>query len=186
MKTAEGKLSEGSNPSLSAIFFALFSNLAKNSSLLLFCKTCWLKGCYNISSSVLETQSDSEIRSFPPGFCLKSVWILIFSEKCKKQGSFCKCLIINEVLYLYLTKHRGSYKNGARFYQSPFLFGKFTLKILTLQTYLVGGRSENAGKFLLKKEFLQFLILWHWTKWEFTLSFSNGRVFFLKLMFFKR
>jgi hypothetical protein len=25
---------------------------------------------------------------------------------------------------------------------------KFTLKILTFQTYLVGGKSENAGKFL--------------------------------------
>ena len=41
----------------------------------------------------------------------------------------------------------GSYENGACFYQPPFLSGKFTLKFLTLQTYLVGGRSENAGKF---------------------------------------
>ena len=39
------------------------------------------------------------------------------------------------------------YENGACFYQPPFLSGKFTLKILTLQTYLVGERSENAGKF---------------------------------------
>ena len=38
----------------------------------------------------------------------------------------------------------GTYENGACFYQPPFLSGKFTLKILTLQTYLVGGRSENA------------------------------------------
>ena len=37
--------------------------------------------------------------------------------------------------------------NGACFYQSPFLSGKFTLKILTLQTYLLGGRSENADHF---------------------------------------
>ena len=41
----------------------------------------------------------------------------------------------------------GTYENGACFYQPPFLSGKFTLKILTLQTYLEGGRSENAGKF---------------------------------------
>ena len=71
-----------------------------------------------------------------------------FYERCKNQGSFCKCLIINKVLFLYLTEHGGSYENGACFYQPPFLSGKFTLKILTLQTYLVGGRSENAGKFL--------------------------------------
>ena len=44
--------------------------------------------------------------------------------------------------------HGGRYENGACFYQPPFLSGKFTLKILTLQTYLVGGRCENAGKFL--------------------------------------
>ena len=91
---------------------------------------------------------DAEIRPFGSGFCLKSLSFLSFSEKCKNQGSFCKCLIINKVLFLYLTEHGGSYENGACFYQPPFLSGKFTLKILTLQTYLVGGRSENAGKFL--------------------------------------
>jgi hypothetical protein len=49
---------------------------------------------------------------------------------------------------LNLTEQGGTYENGACFYQPPFLSEKFTLKILTLQTYLVGGRSENAGKFL--------------------------------------
>ena len=34
--------------------------------------------------------------------------------------------------------------NGACFYQSPFLSGKFTLKILTLQTYLVGGEEVKT------------------------------------------
>ena len=91
---------------------------------------------------------DSEIRPFCPKFCLKSVSFLSFSEKCKNQGSFCKCLIINKVLFLYLTEHGGRYENGACFYQPPFLSGKFPLKILTEITYLVGGRSENAGKFL--------------------------------------
>ena len=91
---------------------------------------------------------DAEIRPFCPGFCLKSLSFLTFSEKCKNQGSFCKCLIINKVLFLNLTEQGGTYENGACFYQPPFLSGKFTLKILTLQTYLVGGRSENAGKFL--------------------------------------
>ena len=90
---------------------------------------------------------DAEIRPFCPGFCLKSLSFLSFSEKCKNQGSFCKCLIINKNAILHLTEHGGSYENGACFYQPPFLSGKFTLKILTLQTYLVGGKSENAGKF---------------------------------------
>ena len=87
---------------------------------------------------------DAEIRPFGSGFCLKSLSFLSFSEKCKNQGSFCKCLIISKVLFLHLTEHGGSYENGACFYLPPFLLGKFTLKILTLQTYLVEGRSENA------------------------------------------
>ena len=36
---------------------------------------------------------------------------------------------------------------GDKIFQPPFLSGKFTLKILTLQTYLMGWISENAGKF---------------------------------------
>ena len=39
LKTAEGQLSEGSNPSFSAIFFAPLLIYLKKSSLLLFCKT---------------------------------------------------------------------------------------------------------------------------------------------------
>ena len=91
---------------------------------------------------------DAEIRPFCPEFRLKSVSFLTFSEKCKNQDSFCKHLIINKNAVLHLTGHGGRYENGACFYQPPFLSGKFTLKILTLQTYLLGGRSENAGKFL--------------------------------------
>ena len=74
---------------------------------------------------------------FAPNF----VRILSFSEKCKNQGSFCKCFIINKNAILHLTEHGGSYENGASFYQPPFLSGKFTLKILTMQTYLVGGKE---------------------------------------------
>ena len=37
--------------------------------------------------------------------------ILSFSESCKNQGSFCKYLIINKVLFLYLTEHGGCYEN---------------------------------------------------------------------------
>ena len=52
LKTAEGQLSEGSNPSSSAIFFAPILICLKKSSLLLFCKTRWLKCFYNISIGV--------------------------------------------------------------------------------------------------------------------------------------
>ena len=57
-------------------------------------------------------------------------------------------MIINKNTILHLTEQGGSYENGACFYQPPFLSGKFTLKILTEITYLVGRRSENAGNFL--------------------------------------
>ena len=39
LKTAEGQLSEGSNPSSSAIFFVPFLIYLKKLSLVLFCKT---------------------------------------------------------------------------------------------------------------------------------------------------
>ena len=89
-----------------------------------------------------------EIRPFCPGFCLKSVSFLTFSEKCKNQGSFCKFLIINKNVILHLAEHRGSYENGACFYQPPFLSGK----IYPQNSYLAnlpygGGRSENADHF---------------------------------------
>ena len=61
---------------------------------------------------------DAEIRPFCPGFCLKSLFFLTFSEKCKNQGSFCKCLITNKVLFLYLTEHGGRYENADRFFKS--------------------------------------------------------------------
>ena len=131
-----------------AIFFIPFFIYLKKSSLLFFCKTRWLKGFYNISASVQETHSDSEIRLFCPGFCLKSVWILTFSQKCKNQGSFCKCLIINKVLFFFTLPSMGErYENGACFYQPPFLSEKFTIKILSLQTYLVSERREIADRF---------------------------------------
>ena len=85
---------------------------------------------------------------FAPNFVwnLSEFWVFLKSVKIKVL--FCKCLIINKVLFLYLTEQGGSYENGACFYQPPFLSGKFTLIILTLQTYLVGGINENAGNFL--------------------------------------
>ena len=66
--------------------------------------------------------------------------------------------------------HGGRYENGACFYQPPFLSGKFTLKILTLQTYLVGEDkktltifstlAKNSVKFFSQKGFtMAFLLL---------------------------
>ena len=52
LKTAEVQASASSNLALSAIFFVPFLILLKKSSLLLFCKTRWLKGFYNIYASV--------------------------------------------------------------------------------------------------------------------------------------
>ena len=44
--------------------------------------------------------------------------ILSFSEKCKNQGSFCKCFTINKVLFLHLTEHGGNYENADHFFNS--------------------------------------------------------------------
>jgi hypothetical protein len=57
-------------------------------------------------------------------------------------------LIINKVLFLYQTCAWEKLRKRSKFLSAPFLSGEFTLKILTLQTYLFWGRSKNAGKFL--------------------------------------
>ena len=57
--------------------------------------------------------------------------------------------------------------------QPPFLSGKFTLKILTLQTYLVGVRSENADLFsTLAKNSVKFFSQNRFTK-AFSLLFAT-------------
>ena len=91
---------------------------------------------------------DAEIRPLYPGFGLKSLSFLTFSGKCKNKVLFVDALLLTKSCFYIEPAHVGNYENGTYFYQPPFLSGKFTLKILTLQTYLVGGRSENAGKFL--------------------------------------
>ena len=124
-----------------AIFLSPFLSTWKNHPCYYFVKPVNSKAFTTFMPVCKKHTRDTEIRPFCPGFRLKSVSFLSFSEKCKNQGSFCKHLIINKVLFLNLTEHGGSCENGACFYWPPFLSGKFTFKILTLQTYLVGGKK---------------------------------------------
>ena len=84
---------------------------------------------------------DSEIRPFCPGFCLKSLSFLSFSEKCKNQGSFCKCFIINKVLFLYRTCAWGKLRKRSVFLSAPI----FVWKIYPQNSYLAnlpfGGKK---------------------------------------------
>ena len=66
LKTAEVQASGGSNPSLSAIFFALFSICPEKWKILTFTKTRSLKGFYNFLPCVHETHSDSARRPILP------------------------------------------------------------------------------------------------------------------------
>ena len=127
----------GKDKNSSRHFFVPILIYLKNHPCYYFVKLFYSKSFTTFLPVCEKHTRDSEIRPFCPGFCLKSVSFLSFSEKCKNQDAFCKCFIINKVLFLYLTEHGGSYENGACFYQPPFLSGKFTLKILTELIYLV-------------------------------------------------
>ena len=79
-----GNCSEGSNSSLSAIFFAPIRIFKSESVCAAAAKTRWHKGFYNILSRVLKTHSDSRISPFfrkNPPF---SVWILTIPGKPQK------------------------------------------------------------------------------------------------------
>jgi len=80
----------GDDKKASRHFFIPLSNLSEKSSLLLFCKTRLLKGFTTFPPVCKKHTRDAEIRPFCPGFCLKSLSFLSFSEKCKNQGYFCK------------------------------------------------------------------------------------------------
>ncbi len=57
---------------------------------------------------MLKTSPDiPHFSPFCPGFCLKSLSFLSFSERCKNQGSFYKGLIINKNAILRLTGRMG-------------------------------------------------------------------------------
>ena len=85
---------------------------------------------------------------FAPDFVWNHSLFWVFLKSVKIKVLFVSAWLLTKSCFCTEPAHGGSYENGACFYQPPFLSGKFTLKILTLQTYLVGGRSENAGKFL--------------------------------------
>ena len=129
---------------------------------------------------------DAEIRPFFTGFYLKSVSFLSFSERCKNQGSFCKCLIINKVLFLYRTCAWGKIKktltifstlakNSVKFFSQNRFTRAFSLLFATAPTTTATAatrpckRKKKAAGFLLppQKEKLSlyikhlFLILPH-------------------------
>jgi len=83
-----------------------------------------------------------------PDFVWNHSLFWLFLKSVKIKVLFVTAWLLTKSCFCTEPAQGGSYENGASFYQPPFLSGKFTLKILTLQTYLVGGRSENAGKFL--------------------------------------
>ena len=60
----------------------------------------------------------TEIRPFCPEFRLKSLSFLSFSEKCKNQGSFCKCLIIKKNAILHLPEVMGEDKKTLTIFSS--------------------------------------------------------------------
>ncbi len=73
LKTAVAQVTEGSNPSFSAIFFVPSRFFKSESVCPVIAKTRLVKGFYKIYPRVLETHSDRKIRVFSPVFCPLSV-----------------------------------------------------------------------------------------------------------------
>ena len=103
---------EGSNPSLSAIFVFPSRFFKSESVCALTAKTRWHKAFYKTYRRVFETHSDFKIRPFfrkNPPF---SVWILTIPEALQKQESIQNSLIININDFFYWTYLGGRIKLG--------------------------------------------------------------------------
>ena len=86
--------------------------------------------------------------SFVFGLC-----ILSFSEKCKNQGSFCKCLIINKVLFLYRTCAWGKIRKRSVFLSAPIFVGKIYLQNSYLSTWVLRSpRLLTANRIRAKRD----------------------------------
>ena len=85
---------------------------------------------------------------FAPDFVWNHSLFWVFLKSVTIKVLFISAWLLTKMQFYIEPAQGGTYENGACFYQPPFLSGKFTLKILTLQTYLMGWISEDAGKFL--------------------------------------
>ena len=141
------KGTEGSNPSLSAIFFCPFLIYLKKSPLLLFCKTRWLKGFYNISASVQETHSDSEIRPFSPDFVwnLSEFWVFLKGVKIKVL--FVSAWLLTRSCF-YTLPSKGKHTKTERVFISPhFCLGNLPSKFLPCKLTLWGEEVKTLTIF---------------------------------------
>ena len=107
-------------------------------------------------------------RPFCPGFCLKSLSFLTFFEKCKNQGSFCKCLIINKVFFLHLTEVMGEEvktltifsslaKNSVKFFSQKCFTRDFSMRFAIYPNLAVTAatrplKRKKAARFLLPSD----------------------------------
>ena len=85
LKIAVAQVTEGSNPSLSAILFSPSDFWQKENLLFKSDKSHWCKWTCENCRGVFETHSESEKRSFSEKNHDSGVWILSFSEKVKKS-----------------------------------------------------------------------------------------------------
>ena len=100
---------------------------------------------------------DSEIRPFCPGFCLKSLSFLSFAERCKNQGSFCKCFIINKVLFLCRTCAWGKLRKRSVFLSAPiFVWDNLPSKFLPCKLTLWGEEVKTLASFKSNKNSVKF------------------------------
>ena len=130
-------------------FFCPPFNLAeKNHPCYYFVKLFCSKAFTTFLLACKKHTQDAETRPFCPGFCLKSLSFLSFSEKCKNQCSFCKCLIINKVCFCTEPAHGGRYENGACFYQPHFCLKKLPSKFLPCKLTLWGEEVKMRQIFI--------------------------------------
>ena len=113
------RMAGGEKKSEPPFFCPPFLSTWKNHPWYYFVKLFCSKGFTTFLPVCKKHTRDAEIRPFGSGFCLKSLSFLSFSERCKNQGSFCKCFIINKVLFLYRTCARGKLRKRSVFLSAP-------------------------------------------------------------------
>ena len=141
------RMAGGEKKSEPPFFCPPFLSTWKNHPWYYFVKLFCSKGFTTFLPVCKKHTRDAEIRPFCPEFCLKSISFLSFSEKCKNQGSFCKWLIINKVLFLNLTEQGGNIRKRSVFLSALI----FVWKIYPQNSYLAnlpyGGKKWKRWPF---------------------------------------
>ena len=151
-----GNLSEGSNPSLSAILFSPSDFWQKENLLFKSAKSRWRKGICANCRGVFETHSESEKRSFSEENHDSGVWILSFAEKVKNSVKAASCWLWTIFDFCGVTGMGGGIALGRNEKTPSFFWPGFEFKNYNWHPVLTGGQKT----FLYQDFFRTLSLIW--------------------------